>query len=174
MHGHESQFEEGAIQTLTWMKENVPCVVGWMLLKQIGVSAIGSFQPDPQGMLKATLGATPPYNTNYGDKIHDTPPIPAGTDNVNRSAHPHAAAARRSTLIECLFAVILALACILAALLFDTLLLASGLVFAVRSWRLERRGSAVPADHTIALGECDYEVLPQEPGVSTPTEEEAP
>ena len=60
MHGHESQFEEGAIQTLTWMKENVPGMVGWMLLKQIGVSAIGSFQPDPQGMLKATLGATPP------------------------------------------------------------------------------------------------------------------
>jgi sulfur oxygenase/reductase len=80
MHGHESHFEEGAVETLSWMKENVPGMVGWMLLKQFGVSAIGSFQLDPEGMLKATLGANPPaYNTNYGDGIHDTPPIPAQT-----------------------------------------------------------------------------------------------
>lgn len=80
MHGHESQFEEGAVRTLEWMKDNVPGMTGWMLMKQFGVSAIGSFQLDPEGMLKATLGANPPpYDSNYGDKVHDTPPIPAQT-----------------------------------------------------------------------------------------------
>lgn len=80
MHGHEADFEKGAVQTLEWMKENVPGMIGWMVLKQFGVSAIGSFQLDPEGMLKATLGANPPeYNTNYGDAIADQPPIPAQT-----------------------------------------------------------------------------------------------
>lgn len=80
MHGHEDEFERGAQQTLEWLKENAPGMVGWMILKQIGVSAIGSFQLDPEGMTKATLGANPPpYNTNYGDRIHDKPPIPAQT-----------------------------------------------------------------------------------------------
>lgn len=80
MHGHEPDFEAGARATLEWMKQNVPGMVGWMILKQIGVSAIGSFQLDPEGMLKATLGANPPaYNTNYGDQVHDTPPIPPQT-----------------------------------------------------------------------------------------------
>ncbi|MCP5304748.1 MAG: sulfur oxidation protein [Chromatiaceae bacterium] len=80
MHGHEHEFEEGAQATLKWMKENVPGMVGWMVLKQFGVSAIGSFQLDPEGMLKATLGANPPkYNTNYGSEVHNKPPIPAQT-----------------------------------------------------------------------------------------------
>lgn len=78
--GREKDFEAGAVQTLQWMKENVPGMVGWMVMKQIGVSAIGSFQLDPEGMLKATLGANPPdYNTNHGSHIHDAPPIPAQT-----------------------------------------------------------------------------------------------
>ena len=77
MKGHESAFEQGAVETLTWMKANVPGMIGWMVLKQFGVSAIGSFQLDPEGLLKATLGANPPkYNTNYGSKVHDKPPIP--------------------------------------------------------------------------------------------------
>ncbi|MHB8886593.1 MAG: sulfur oxygenase reductase family protein [Methylovirgula sp.] len=80
MNGHEQAFEEGAIRTLEWLKANAPGMVGWMILKQFGVSAIGSFQLDPQGMLKATLGANPPaYNTNYGNKVHDAPPIPPQT-----------------------------------------------------------------------------------------------
>lgn len=80
MDGHESDFEQGAQATLAWMKDNVPGMIGWMVLKQFGVSAIGSFQLDPEGMLKATLGANPPpYNTNYGDAVHDVPPIPAQT-----------------------------------------------------------------------------------------------
>lgn len=80
MHGHEHEFEDGAKDALTWMKANVPGMVGWMVLKQFGVSAIGSFQLDPEGMLKATLGANPPkYNTNYGAQVHDKPPIPAQT-----------------------------------------------------------------------------------------------
>ncbi len=80
MAGHEEAFEAGVIETLGWMRANVPGMIGWMLLKQFGVSAIGSFQLDPEGSLKATLGANPPaYNTNYGDKVHDTPPIPPQT-----------------------------------------------------------------------------------------------
>ncbi len=80
MHGHEEDFEKGAIETIKKMKQDVPGMVGWMVLKQLGVSAIGSFQLDPEGMLKATLGANPPeYNTNYGDEVHDKPPIPAQT-----------------------------------------------------------------------------------------------
>ncbi len=80
MAGHEKAFEEGVIETLSWMRTNVPGMVGWMLLKQFGVSAIGSFQLDPEGNLKATLGANPPaYNTNYGNGVHDKPPIPPQT-----------------------------------------------------------------------------------------------
>lgn len=80
MKGHERAFEEGAVKTLQWLKEFVPGMVGWMLLKQTGASAIGSFQLDPEGMLKATLGANPPqYNTNYGAEIPSEPPIPAQT-----------------------------------------------------------------------------------------------
>lgn len=78
MDGHEEDFEKGAEETLNYMKKNVPGMVGWMIMKQIGASAIGSFQLDPEGMLKQTLGANPPkYNTNYGDKIPSKPPIPA-------------------------------------------------------------------------------------------------
>lgn len=80
MHGHETDFEEGVVRTLTRLMELAPGLIGWMLLKQIGVSAIGSFQLDPEGMTKATLGANPPkYATNYGDKPLDKPPIPAQT-----------------------------------------------------------------------------------------------
>ncbi len=80
MHGHETDFEQGVKDTMTWLMAHAPGMLGWMLLKQIGVSAIGSFQLDPQGMTKATLGANPPkYGTNYGDKPLDHPPIPAAT-----------------------------------------------------------------------------------------------
>lgn len=80
MHGHENDFESGAAETMEWMKANVPGMIGWAIFKQFGVSAIGSFQLDPKGMLKATNGANPPeYATNYGSKIHDKPPIPPQT-----------------------------------------------------------------------------------------------
>ncbi|HQS01616.1 MAG: sulfur oxidation protein [Halothiobacillus sp. 24-54-40] len=80
MDGHEKDFEAGAIATLTWMKENIPGMIGFMLLKQFGVSAIGSFQLDPEGAMKATLGANPPkYGTNYGSDKPNGPPIPAQT-----------------------------------------------------------------------------------------------
>ena len=80
MQGHEQAFEEGVIETLQWLKKHAPGMIGWMVLKQIGVSAIGSFQMDPEGMTKATLGGNPPpYNTNYGDKPMDKPPIPPQT-----------------------------------------------------------------------------------------------
>jgi len=78
MHGHESDFERGVIEVMKWLKSEAPGMLGWMVLKQMGVSAIGSFQFDPEGMTKATLGANPPrYNTNYGDQPLDEPPIPA-------------------------------------------------------------------------------------------------
>ncbi len=80
MHGHEADFEQGVRDTMAWLMDHAPGMLGWMLLKQTGVSAIGSFQLDPEGMTKATLGANPPrYATNYGDKPLDYPPIPAAT-----------------------------------------------------------------------------------------------
>lgn len=80
MHGHEEAFEKGAVETLRWLKEEASGCIGWMLLKQMGVSAIGSFQFDPEGMIQPTLGANPPrYATNYGDTPQDVPPIPAQT-----------------------------------------------------------------------------------------------
>jgi len=81
MHGHETEFEQGAAETLEWLQDKAPGMLGWMIMKQIGVSAIGSFQLDPEGATKMTLGANPPkYNTNYGDQPHtDRPPIPPQT-----------------------------------------------------------------------------------------------
>lgn len=80
MEAHEQAFEEGVIAVLRWLKDEAPGMIGWMLLKQLGVSAIGSFQFDPEGMIKPTLGANPPrYATNYGDQPTHEPPIPAET-----------------------------------------------------------------------------------------------
>jgi len=80
MEGHENLFEQGAHDTLKWLKAEAPGMIGWMLLKQIGVSAVGSFQLSPKSVNKATLGANPPrYETNYGDKPLDQPPIPPQT-----------------------------------------------------------------------------------------------
>ena len=80
MEGHEAAFEAGAEETLRWLKGRAPGLTGWMLMKQIGASAVGSFQLDPEGMLTPTLGANPPpYGTNYGDRPLDRPPIPAQT-----------------------------------------------------------------------------------------------
>ena len=78
MTGHEAAFEKGAQETLQWLKQKAPGLNGWMIMKQIGVSAIGSFQFSPEAMLQPTLGANPPkYATNYGDRPLDHPPIPA-------------------------------------------------------------------------------------------------
>jgi sulfur oxygenase/reductase len=80
MAGREAQLEAGLGETMRWLKENAPGLQGWMLLKQIGVSAIGSFMLDPDGQIQPTLGANPPaYNTNYGDQPLAEPPIPPQT-----------------------------------------------------------------------------------------------
>lgn len=80
MKDHEQAFEQGILKTLKWLRAYAPGMIGWMLLKQIGACAVGSFQLDPIGMTKATLGANPPlYNTNYGNRPLDRPPIPAQT-----------------------------------------------------------------------------------------------
>lgn len=78
--GREAAFEQGVVATLEAMQASVPGMIGWMALKQFGVSAIGSFQFDPEGMHKATLGANPPaYNTNYGSEVPTRPLIPPQT-----------------------------------------------------------------------------------------------
>jgi hypothetical protein len=100
---------------------------------------------------------------------------------MNRSVYPFTAAVRRGTLIERLFALVLGLAFILAALLFDALLLAgvatvvlaTGLMFGARSRWQKRRGRLAPADRTIKLSACDYEVIPRQAGVSSSTEDKA-
>ena len=51
---------------MRWLMQHAPGMLGWMLLKQIGVSAIGSFQLDPAGATKATLGANLP---KHGTKL---------------------------------------------------------------------------------------------------------
>ncbi len=80
MQGHEMAFEQGVVDTLEWMQKEVPGMIGWMVLKQFGVSAIGSFQFDPEGMHNATLGANPPaYRTNYGSTVPTLPLIPPQT-----------------------------------------------------------------------------------------------
>lgn len=80
MQGHEAAFEKGVVATLNRMKATVPGMVGWMILKQTGACAIGSFQFDPEGMLKASLGSNPPaYRTNYGSEVPTEPLIPAQT-----------------------------------------------------------------------------------------------
>ncbi|HQT29986.1 MAG TPA: sulfur oxygenase reductase family protein [Thiobacillus sp.] len=80
MPGHEAAFEQGVVDTLQFMQAAVPGLVGWMVLKQLGASAIGSFQYDPEGMHKATLGANPPaYRTNHGSAVPTQPLIPPQT-----------------------------------------------------------------------------------------------
>jgi sulfur oxygenase/reductase len=59
--GKERDFEKGAPQVLEMISPS-PGFMGYMLLKQIGVSPIGSFQLTPGALMEAlqTLGAHPP------------------------------------------------------------------------------------------------------------------
>jgi sulfur oxygenase/reductase len=61
MPGKEAAFEEGAIATMEALS-NSTGFLGYMILKQIGVCALGSFMLDPESMGEAlqTLGANPP------------------------------------------------------------------------------------------------------------------
>jgi len=61
MPGKEEAFEAGAIATMEALS-NSTGFLGYMILKQIGVCALGSFMLDPASMGEAlqTLGANPP------------------------------------------------------------------------------------------------------------------
>ena len=63
MPGRENVFEEGAIATMEALSDSTG-FLGYMILKQIGVCALGSFMLDPASMAEAleTLGANPPKN----------------------------------------------------------------------------------------------------------------
>jgi sulfur oxygenase/reductase len=59
--GKEREFEKGVPQVLDMISQS-PGFLGYMLLKEVGASAIGSFQLTPGALMEAlqTLGANPP------------------------------------------------------------------------------------------------------------------
>lgn len=61
--GREKEFERGAVATMEALADSTG-FLGYMILKQIGVCAMGSFMLDPQSMGESleTLGANPPNN----------------------------------------------------------------------------------------------------------------
>lgn len=61
MPGKEDAFEKGAIETMEALSETTG-FLGYMILKQMGVCALGSFMLDPKSMGQTlqTLGANPP------------------------------------------------------------------------------------------------------------------
>jgi sulfur oxygenase/reductase len=61
MPGKEKPFEVGAIATMEALSDSTG-FLGYMILKQIGVCALGSFMMDPKSMGESleTLGANPP------------------------------------------------------------------------------------------------------------------
>jgi len=76
--GREEEFEAGAIETMEAISDSTG-FLGYMILKQIGVCAIGSFMLDPQSMGEAlqTLGAVPPKNPKPAFKTLDAAPKPS-------------------------------------------------------------------------------------------------
>ncbi|MDY0213204.1 MAG: sulfur oxygenase reductase family protein [Desulfuromonadaceae bacterium] len=75
--GHEKAFEKGAINTMEALADS-PGFLGYMILKQIGVCALGSFMFDPASMALArqTLGAHPPKNPKPQFSTPDMRPTP--------------------------------------------------------------------------------------------------
>ena len=63
MPGREEAFKQGAIATMEALSDSTG-FLGYMILKQIGVCALGSFMMDPKSMAESlqTLGANPPSN----------------------------------------------------------------------------------------------------------------
>jgi len=61
--GKEEEFERGAVETMEALSGSTG-FLGYMVLKQMGVCAIGSFMLDPASMAESlqTLGANPPNN----------------------------------------------------------------------------------------------------------------
>jgi len=75
--GREQEFEKGAIETMEALSDSTG-FLGYMILKQVGVCAIGSFMLDPASMGETleTLGANPPKNPKPLFKTPDAAPTP--------------------------------------------------------------------------------------------------
>ncbi len=75
--GKEKAFEQGAIDTLEALSDSTG-FLGYMVLKQIGVCALGSFMLDPKSMAEAlqTLGANPPKSPKPLFKTPEAMPSP--------------------------------------------------------------------------------------------------
>ncbi len=77
MPGKEAAFEKGAIEAMEALSESTG-FLGYMILKQMGVCALGSFMMDPKSMAQAlqTLGANPPDNPRPLFKTPEANPSP--------------------------------------------------------------------------------------------------
>jgi sulfur oxygenase/reductase len=77
MPGKENEFEKGAIATMEALSDSTG-FLGYMILKQIGVCALGSFMLDPKSMAESlqTLGANPPDNPKPLFKTPEAVPSP--------------------------------------------------------------------------------------------------
>ena len=75
--GREEAFESGAIATMEAISDSTG-FLGYMILKQIGVCAFGSFMMDPKSMAESlqTLGANPPKNPKPLFKTPEAMPSP--------------------------------------------------------------------------------------------------
>jgi len=75
--GKEKAFEQGAIATLEALSDSTG-FLGYMILKQIGVCALGSFMMDPKSMAESlqTLGANPPKDPRPLFKTPEAMPSP--------------------------------------------------------------------------------------------------
>jgi sulfur oxygenase/reductase len=75
--GREKAFEEGAIKTMDALSDSAG-FLGYMILKQIGVCALGSFMLDPVSTAETlqTLGANPPKNPQPLFKTLEAMPSP--------------------------------------------------------------------------------------------------
>ena len=75
--GREEAFEQGAIATMEALSDSTG-FLGYMILKQIGVCALGSFMLDPKSMGEAleTLGANPPKDPKPLFKTPEAMPSP--------------------------------------------------------------------------------------------------
>lgn len=77
MPGKEKRFEQGAIETMESISDSTG-FLGYMILRQIGVCALGSFMMDPKSTGEAleTLGANPPKNPKPLFSTPDAKPNP--------------------------------------------------------------------------------------------------
>jgi sulfur oxygenase/reductase len=75
--GRENAFEQGAVATMEALSDSTG-FLGYMILKQIGVCALGSFMMDPKSMVQSlqTLGANPPKDPKPLFKTPDAMPSP--------------------------------------------------------------------------------------------------